>query len=384
MRIAIDARWIFREASGIGVYTEELISSIAAEDQSNQYVLIFDAADLCRRVCRKAGLDKAGNFATEVVEFGVFSLANQVLMPRFLREQKVDVFHSPNYMIPFMAFPARPGRRPACVVTVHDVIPMIFPRHAPKSRKSRLYPIYRWLMLEVGRRADIIIADSAASRTDVISHLAIPPERQNRVQTVYCGVSTAFSPQAGGRREKAAGEARTVLYVGRSDPYKNCVGLIEAFAELRKACPFPVNLMMVGAEDTRYPEIPAKIAALGLDAAVRRAYLSDAELVDAYRGADLLALPSLYEGFGLPVVEAMACGTPVVCSNRGSLPEVAGSAAIQVDPADRQALAAAMGRVLLEPSVAREMSAKGLRQAAGFTWQRTAQATIAAYKAALE
>ena len=379
MRIAIDSRWIFREASGIGVYTRELISALAQLDKENEYILLFDSDDMLKSVVESADLQRAANFSCELVSCGLFSITNQTLVPGLLRGKKIDVFHSPNYMIPLLAFPGNRKGAIACVVTIHDVIPLLFPHHAPRSRKSRLFPVYRRLMLEIGRRADIIIADSDASRRDVISHLRIPPERQSLVRTIYCGVS---GQGAGPRPERRKDEPRTILYVGRSDPYKNCVGLIEALALAAKQNPFPINLLMAGSPDARYPEIEAKIASLGLNQNVRRKYLSNAELADAYRTADLLALPSLYEGFGLPVAEAMAYGLPVVCSNRGALPEVAGDAAIQVDPTDIPALAAAITRVLSNRELSADMSARGLRQAANFTWKRAATATLDIYREA--
>jgi len=384
MRIAIDARWIFREASGIGVYTRELINALAGIDRNNKYTLLFDSGDLLKSVTESADLRHAPNFSCELLPCGLFSLSNQTLVPRILREHGIDVFHSPNYMIPLLAFPRNRKGAIACVITIHDVIPLLFPHHAPRSRKSRLFPVYRQLMLEIGRRANMIIADSDASRRDIITHLRIPPERQGMVKTVYCGVSGMSSKGAAARPVRRKDEPGTILYVGRSDPYKNCIGLIEAFALTRTGCHFPVNLLMAGSPDARYPEIEAKISALGLGDCVRRKYLSDAELSEAYRTADVLALPSLYEGFGLPVAEAMACGLPVVCSNRGSLPEVAGDAAIQVDPTDIPALAAAMTRVLSDPALAADLSAKGLRQANKFTWKQTATATLAAYLEAMK
>lgn len=384
MKIAIDARWITPQASGIGVYTQELLRALAIQDRRNEYTLFFDSAELRDRTTERAALSKCANVSSELVPYGVFSPANQLHLPGLLKKKGIDVFHSPNYMIPLLAFPRNGKGGTAAVVTIHDVIPMIFPDHAPKSRKTRLFPLYRRLMIEVGRRAHMIIADSESSRRDIITHLRIPAERQGRIKTVYCGLGSRLHPGGAPRPARSGNEQRTILYVGRSDPYKNCVGLVAAFELVRKQCSFPLKLVMAGSPDERYPEIDQKIGALGLKEAVLREYLPDWELADAYRNADLLVLPSLYEGFGLPVLEAMAFGTPVVCSNRGSLPEIAGDAAIQVDPTDTVALAVAMTRVLTDPALAGDMSAKGLRQAAGFTWQRTASETLAAYRQAAE
>lgn len=382
MRVAIDARWITAEASGIGVYTQELVTALALLDRQNEYILYFNSESLRARTVDAASLRNRTNFSSEIVPHGVFSPAGQLLMPGLLKRKCVDVYHSPNYMIPLLAFPKDRRGRIAAVVTIHDVIPMIFPDHAPKSRKTKLFPLYRRLMIEVGRRADMIIADSESSRRDIVTHLQIPGERQSVVKTVYCGLGSRLKLDTRSKPAKSGNEPRTILYVGRSDPYKNCIGLISAFALAQKQCPCPLKLLMAGSPDQRYPEINEKINSLGLTQAVQRAYLTDRELADAYRTSDLLVLPSLYEGFGLPVLEAMAFGTPVVCSNRGSLPEIAGEAAIQVDPTDIAGLAGAMTRVLTDPTLAAAMTSKGLQQAASFTWQRAATETLAIYRQA--
>jgi glycosyltransferase involved in cell wall biosynthesis len=383
MRIAIDARWITAEASGIGVYTQELITALAILDHKNEYILFFNSESLRVRTVEAAALRNSSNISSEIVPYGVFSPAGQLLVPGLLKKMGLDIYHSPNYMMPLLAFPRNGKGRTAAVVTIHDVIPMIFPDHAPKSRKTKLFPVYRRLMIEVGKRAKMIIADSESSRKDIVTHLQIPAGRYGMVKTVYCGLGSRLSPDSRSKPAKDGNEARTILYVGRSDPYKNCVGLISAFALTQKQCHFPIKLLMAGSPDQRYPEINEKINALGLAQSVRRVYLTDSELASAYRTADLLVLPSLYEGFGLPVLEAMAFGTPVVCSNRGSLPEVAGDAAIQVDPTDIAGLAAAMTRVLTDPVLASAMAAKGRRLAAGFTWQRAATETLAIYHQAV-
>jgi glycosyltransferase involved in cell wall biosynthesis len=294
----------------------------------------------------------------------------------------IGLFHSANYMIPLGAFPRGRRGRIGCVVTIHDVIPMIFPRHAPKSRKARLYPVYRALMIEVGRRADHIIADSHVSRRDIIRHLRIPPSRQDRVHTIPCGVSDTYR-DIPARPPKAAGstEMRTILYVGRMDPYKNVDTLLRAFALIRRQSPVPVELAMVGAPDARYPHYPLLARELGIDGALRwTGYLSDGELQTLFGRADLLIHPSRYEGFGLQVAEAMAAGVPVVCSTGGSLPEVAGEAARMVDPDDTEGFARHAVEVLSSASLWQALSEAGRRQAAQFTWRRTAEETLKVYQ----
>jgi glycosyltransferase involved in cell wall biosynthesis len=389
MKIAMDARWIFPQLSGIGLYTQELIRHLPRVDHRNEYVLFFDREESRQRIVELTGLADTPNFVTQILPYGVFSPRGQIQLPRLLRRLNVDVFHSPNYMIPFLGFPKkkedgtanrRKGQRSRCVVTLHDVIPLIFPTYAPRSKKARLFPVYRRLMIQVGIRADVILADSFASRTDVIRHLGIPTARSNSVLVVPAGVSPTY--QSGVRRPS---QTRTILYVGRLDPYKNVTGLIEAFAQVRRALPdMDIRLKIVGPPDTRYPEARETAMRLGVDPRVEWAgYLDDAGIVAAYQKADVFALLSKYEGFGLPVLEAMACGTPVVCSRRGSLPEVAGDAALLVDPEDTSEAASAITRVFREEPLATSLRERGLRQAAKFTWMKTAAMTLKAYEQAV-
>jgi glycosyltransferase involved in cell wall biosynthesis len=379
MKIAIDARWIFREISGIGAYTRELIRHLARLDRDNTYVLLFNDPAIRDRTLAETGLAAAPNFAAARVPYGVFSPLSQLLLPLRLARERVDLYHSPNYLIPLPAFPRRP-RRMKCAVTIHDVIPLLFPGHAPRSRKARLFPLYRRLMLEVGARADLIITDSLAARADTIRHLRIPPDREHKVRAVYCGVSERFRPPAA-RPPKDDRTPRSLLYVGRSDPYKSLPTLIHAVAEAAQACAFPLVLTIAGTPDPRYPEARQAAAQLGIQDAVRwTGYVSDDDLLALYQQADVLVHPSQYEGFGLPVVEAMACGVPVICSSAGALPEVAGDAASLLAPDDVPEFARRIATVLSTPALAAEMSRKGLRQAAQFTWSRTAEETLRLYE----
>jgi len=383
MRIAIDARWIFPEISGIGNYTRQLIRQLTRIDRDSEYLILFQDSSLLSRTVSETGIGEAPNFETVCVSYGVFSPASQFLLPLFLKRRKVDLFHSPNYMIPLLAFPRRRAGQIRAVTTIHDLIPMIFPDHAPKSRKSRVFPLFRRIMLEVGARSDAIITVSKASRNDIISHLRIPPEREDKVLAIYNGVSDLFKPShdrgAVGRSKTNA--PRKILYVGRADPYKNLATLIKAVRILRDTFESPVSLKIAGSPDPRYPDPERLVRQLGLSDIVKwTGYVSDLKLVEAYQTADLLVHPARYEGFGLQIIEAMACGTPVVCSNRGALKEVAGDAAILVDPDDEIKLAGAIVEVLSQPSLAVEMSRKGLARASEFTWESAARETLDLYK----
>jgi len=377
VKIVVDARWIFPRLSGIGLYTRELIERLAAAGGGHTYVLLFQRPDVEARVRRSTRLDRAPNVRFERVADGIFSPTGQWRMPRRLRRWGADVFHSTNYFIPYAAFPRSGGGRTRCVATVHDLIPLLFPQYTPRALKTRLMPLFRRLLRETVRRADAVIVPSECSRRDVLRHLGMPAGCGDRVVVVPQGVDARFRPAPEPAREP------WLLYVGRFDPYKNVPRLVEVFARVRERVP-DARLRIVGEPDPRYPEARRTAERLGLgDETIRwDGYLGDEGLVAAYQGAAAAVLLSSYEGFGLPVLEAMACGVPVVCSDCASLPEVAGDAAMLVPPDDPDAAAGALVRVLTDRALAAGMREKGLRRAAAFTWEETARRTLEVYERA--
>jgi len=380
MRVLLDCRWIFRELSGVGQYTAELAAALIRGGAENEYLLLFDDPEVRRRTLNAIGPPAAARAKSLLVDYGPFDMRAQVSLPALLRREGVEVYHAPNYMIPLAAFPAGRRGRTACVVTLHDVIPLVYPDHAPRARKRRFFRLYRWIMREVGRRADAIICPSGATRADVLRELKIGPERAGSVRVVPEGVDPRFSP--GGNGEGWDGPEAVILYVGRRDPYKNLALLVEAFALVRQKVD-GVRLRVVGPADARYPEAEERVQALRLGAFVSwDGYLGTDELVEAYRTAAVYVLPSRAEGFGLTVLEAMACGTPVVCTRAGSLPEVAGDAALFVELDDVEALAAGITAVLTDRGLAEDLRRKGLRRAAQFSWERAARETEKVYRAA--
>jgi len=385
MQIGIDARWIFREMSGIGVYTRELIRHLAQIDRQNRYVLFFGDADLAKTIPGEIESSGAGNFSVLLLDFGLFSIKNQLVMPAIIREQNLDVFHSTNYMIPLLAFPRSHAGRTAGVITIHDLIPLLFPAAAPRSLKTRLFPVYRRLMNEVAARSNLVISVSEFSRHDIINRLPCAPER---VLAIPEGVGAQFKPAVTGRDSLTAARfsrrEKIILWVGRQDPYKNLMGLFEAFAMLRRQYQGALELRLIGPSESRYPEPRARMFQLGIAESVKWiGHVSETRIVEEYQHANMLVMPSFYEGFGLPVLEAFACGTPVVCSNRGSLPEICGDAAAQINPEDTAGLCGAMFRVLTDTPFAAGLAARGLKQAAKYNWQETARQTILAYEKAL-
>jgi glycosyltransferase involved in cell wall biosynthesis len=229
-----------------------------------------------------------------------------------------------------------------------------------------------------------VITDSQASKADIVRFLRVPPQK---VHVVSEGVAQAFRPTSAHKVERIRGRYRLpheyILFVGSVEKRKNLVGLLHAYAKLT-ASGRHSPLVVAGSANRRYPELSKVLQELDLEQdAIFAGYMPERDLPALYSGATLFVFPSLYEGFGLPPLEAMACGTPVVCSNAASLPEVVGDAALMTDPTDVEGLAAAMFRVLTQPDLAADLRQRGLARAAQFTWERTAHDTLAVYEKVL-
>ena len=295
----------------------------------------------------------------------------QAVLPLLTRRDRLDVFHAPVNVAPLLA---------PCptVVTVHDLAFLREPGRLPARRRRYLTTMTRASV----RRAARVLAVSEYTKNDLLEAFGVPPDR---VVVTPLAVDETFSPPSlealAVFRAKHGLAGPFVLYVGTLEPRKNVPGLLRAFAEI--VTEVPHELVLVGAQGWMTEEIDRALSDVRLEGRVRvTGYADDAELPLWYGAADLFVYPPFYEGFGLPPLEAMACGTPVVASAVSSLPEVADDAALLVDPADREALADAMRRVLTDPALAAELRTRGRTRAARCSWARTAVATVVAYREA--
>jgi glycosyltransferase involved in cell wall biosynthesis len=299
----------------------------------------------------------------------------QAVQPWALRQAGVDLLHAMAFVSPLI--------QPCpSVVTVYDLSFLRFP--------ESFRPLQRlYLRLFTGhsvRRARRVIAISHSTRRDVVRFLGKPADR---VDVIYCGVDDRFRPAepaavAAFRRQKGL-PARFLLFLGTLEPRKNLMALLQAYAQLAAAQGDPPPpLVIAGGQGWHYQEIFAAVERLNLAGRVIfPGYVPEGEKPLWYNAAELFVYPSLFEGFGLPPLEAMACGTPVVVSDASSLPEVVGDAGVRVPPTDRDALADAMAALLGSPLARAERRAKGLEQAARFSWQEAAHQTARVYERAL-
>ena len=291
------------------------------------------------------------------------------------RRMGLKLVHDPTGTIPLGFCPAKR------VTTICDTIPLVFPEVS--SVLERL--IYQlWLPLVV-KKMDALITISQHSKSDLQKHLKVPTEKIN-VTPLSAGNKFRVLPRSEIETSLVrVGVERTyILSVGSVEPRKNLLRLLDAYHLLLKWSK-RWRLVIVGAPNYwKSSPVVAKVERMGLQDQVQfTGYIPDEDLPALFNGADLFCFPSLYEGFGLPVLEAMACGTPVVTSNGSSLPEVAGEAAILVNPNNINEITSAMQRVLEDPELANDLRQRGLEQAAQFTWEKTAHETIAVYEKVL-
>ena len=365
MRVAIDARKL--HDFGIGTYIRNLLRHLARIDHDTEFVLLCTEADL--GVAAQLG----PNFRSVLEPSPNYSIREQIHVPWVLRRERPDLFHAPHYVLPAAIH---------CnsVVTIHDCIHLMFPQYLPNRMA---YAYARAQMWTAAHRSDCILTVSDASKRDILHLFNIPPEK---IVVVYNAIDAHFSvtphPDAVARvRERYQLDHRFLLYVGNIKPHKNLVRLIEAFSELRTGDLEDLKLLIIGDEISKLPALRHAVHRHKLHKHVRfLGYVPDDQLAVLYRLAAVFVFPSLYEGFGLPPLEAMASGTPVVVSNVSSLPEVVGDAAVLVDPHDIDSIVDGLRCVLTNPARADDMRRKGLERAREFSWERSVARTLEVYK----
>jgi glycosyltransferase involved in cell wall biosynthesis len=354
VRIGIDARKL--HDFGIGTYIRNLLKQLARIDRETEFVLLCRAED-------RAALEALGpNFRTVVERAGHYSMAEQVTIPLALRRERVTLFHAPHYVLPPLV-----GCR--SVVTIHDCIHLMFPQYLPNPLA---YRYARTSIRLAARRATRILTVSESSKRDILRFVDI---QADKIDVIYNAYDERFGvePDPGDVarvRERYQLSGPFVLYAGTVKPHKNLERLIEAFHLVRRQGLDDLTLVLIGDEISKYAALRRAVHRYQLHKHVRfLGYMPQDTLAVMYRLARVFAFPSLYEGFGLPPLEAMASGTPVVASNVSSLPEVAGDAALLVDPHDPSAIAAALREILTDPALDRRLRLKGLERARHFSWE---------------
>src|SRR5262245_13362783 len=354
VRIGIDARKL--HDFGIGTYIRNLLRQLARLDRETEFVVLARPSDC-------AGIASLGqNFRAVPETAPNYSLIEQVRVPLALRREGVTLFHAPHYVLPPLV---------SCrsVVTIHDCIHLMFPQYLP-SRFAYTYA--RTSIALAARHATRVLTVSESSKRDILRFVDMPA---GKIDVIYNAFDERFGVEPREEdvvrvRERYQLHDEFVLYAGNVKPHKNLERLIQAFDRVRRRGLSHLKLVVIGDEISKYAALRRAVHQHQLHKYVRfLGFLPEATLAVMYRLAGVFVFPSLYEGFGLPPLEAMASGTPVVASNVSSLPEVAGDAAVLVDPYDPAAIADGIYRVLTDETLRRALRQRGLARASEFSWE---------------
>jgi len=366
MRVGIDARLVYYSQAGIGQYIIHLVNGLAQVDSENEYVLLQSRKD-DTTILEQPNFRRISLWTPSHHRLERYSLNVELV------RLGLDVLHSPDFI---------PPHKPSCksVITVHDLAFLLYPHFLTKE-SARYYghidQAVRW--------TDHIIAVSESTKRDTIQHLGAP---EDKITVVYEAANPIFRPldrvQAREQvRNRHGVDGPFILFVSTIEPRKNVPTLVRALWQLLECYKEDVHLVLAGGRGWLFEDAFAVVEELKLDDRVHFVgRVSSEDLLHLYNAAELLAHPAFYEGFGLPPLEAMACGLPVIVSNVASLPEVVGDAGLLFDPHDVDELTVGLWRVLNDDQLRREMRDKGLRQAGRFSWERAARETQAIYKRA--
>ena len=370
LRIGIDAR--ASHFPGIGRHIRELVTHLAEIDALNEYRIYFSS----REQLEKLRLERP-NFRCVLASSRIYTLKEQLDLPYRLWRDRLDLFHSTTSLDVPLLQPC------PLVVTLHDLLLKVLPDHLP----GRVAGIYFNVMNSWSIRSAARILTVSQFTADELTSLY--PGSRAKVVVAPNGISAMFRPPASPAivartRARYGLPEEYILYVGTYKKHKNLPMLVKAFAGLPEETRLASPLVLVGKPDPRFPEVPSLVRELALEGCVlSRDHVEEEDLPALYGGATLFVMPSIYEGFGLPVIEAMACGVPVVCARIPALSEVTGGSAVLVDPNDAADIRTALLRLLKDPELRSSLRKSGLRRAAQFSWRKTAGIVLETYRSVL-
>ncbi len=375
MRIGIDITSAVTQGGGIGRYTRELIYALVRADKENEYRLFSAKQPASLPVPDPVPTgDNISYHPAPLGERWLYRLWYRLRLPLpvQLMTGKLDLFHSPDFVLP----PVRDGI--PTILTVHDLSFLHYPDTFTPSLVNYLNSVVPWSVA----RASHILADSQATKNDLVNLWEVADEK---VTVLYSGVSGRFRPVTDKKQLTAVrqkydlGEVPYLISVSTLQPRKNFQMLIRAFKPVAEQLPH--NLVIAGGKGWLYEEMLAEVAKQDLEGRVKFiGFVADGDLPALYSDAALMVFPSLYEGFGLPLLEAMACGVPVLSSDSSCLPEVAGDAAVLLPPTDEGAWTQTMTGLLNDPNQRGRMVAAGFLQARAFTWKKAAEELLDIYE----
>jgi len=368
LRIAIDVRKL--HDYGIGTYIRNLVTHLNRLDSTTEYIL------LCKPDDQTFASGLGENFRLVSQPAGPYSISEQIRIPIQLKREAIDLFHAPHYTLPALT-PCR------SIVTIHDCIHLRFPQYLP-NRLAHGYA--RAALWTATHRSDRVLTVSEASKQDILTFFDIPADKITVIPNAIDDCFFVPPPDKNIERirERYQLQAPFLLYVGNVHPHKNLERLLDAFYKVRSLGHDDLTLLIIGDDITRYAKLRRAVHRYQLHRYVRfLGFVPNETLRVLYHLARAFVFPSLYEGFGLPPLEAMASGTAVVTSNVSSLPEVTGDAAILVDPHSQDAIAGGICRVLEDNVFREELVTKGQARAKQFSWDRSIQHTLEIYRETL-
>jgi glycosyltransferase involved in cell wall biosynthesis len=365
MKIAINALSAKSQHHGVGVYITNILKHLIPLTRHHDFLLYKR-----RGLGQIQNLQDKGNIKYKDIDMSrsLRIVWEQTFLPVYLSKEKFDLFWGPCNFLPLI----KPCR---FIVTIHDLAPFLLPRSLPLIR--RIY--YQRAFLNSIHRADKIVVVSESLKTDLIKHFSVP---EKKIKAIHNGIDESFRPivdkvSLSKIQKKYRLPSDFILTLGVLEPKKNTIGLIQAYADLKKSYTELPKLVIGGSKQYGWKnnQVFKIVKNLRLDDdIIFTDTIVHEDLPAVYTLATLFVLPSIYEGFGLPVAEAMACGTPVITSNTSSLPEVAGDAAILVNPFDVQEISRTISRVLANERLQKEMKENGIENAKRFSWNRAANA----------
>lgn len=379
MRIGIDARFLTHpQPGGFKTYTEQLIRALLEVDPDNEYILYVDRPPIAEMITPLAP-HATVRVVPGTAPFIGMPWREQIGLAMQARRDRIDVLHA-------LCLTAPVNAPCPLVVTIHDTIwmfPHRFTRQQQRVRRSLMDLYYRYVPKMAARRARAVITVSCDARAAIVQYLGIPAHRvfvtYEAAASIYRTRDRALAINA--VHERFGLSKGFILALGSADPRKNISTLIRAYAHVPEHMRIHYELAIVWTHPLLAESILAEARVRGVEGQLRfLRQVSNDDLVNLYNAAALFVFPSRYEGFGLPILEAMACGAPVVAANNSSIPEVAGEAALLVDAESPLSIARAIERLLNDASLRDELRARGMQRAASFSWQRCARETIAVYQ----
>ncbi len=373
MRIAIDYTAAIRQGAGIGIYVRNLVDALLAQDASDQYTLLTSGQASPEHPFPNAENVRGRNIFIPDRYLNILWYRLHAPLPATLFTGPIDIYHGPDFALPPL------NKNVRKVVTIHDLAFLEHPEYAVPSLAAYL----RRVVPEAIAAADVVTTVSSEVSRTLVQHFQTPKEK---LVVVPLGVSRYFRRVTDpilldATRHKFGLQHPLVLAVGTQEPRKNHIGLIKAFHKAQKEKSGPAMLAIAGSTGWLYEETQQLVKELNLEKKVRfLGRVTDHELVTLYSSADIFAFPSFFEGFGIPPIEAMACGAPVITSNTSSLPEVAGDAALLIDPYNIDELAEAITRLVQDEGLREELRQKGYQRVQQFRWEVSASKMLAIYQ----